>query len=131
MHSILENQRLESVTGSANGPRFHDHVTKNAELRPRAFRTRDPIEEPSNRESGQALEMMFARTKCGRKVAGRRLHIFNTTRNLASPLIMRSYASAARSSGYSSIFARTPDNALKRSVSAESAAVPDGHPFTR
>src|SRR5439155_22665735 len=52
----------------------------------------------------------------------------STTRNRASPLIIRSYASAARSSGKTSVMGRTPASALKASVSSESMDVPDGHP---
>jgi len=40
-----------------------------------------------------------------------------TARNLALPLIMCSYASAARSSGKTSLIARTPVSRLKESVS--------------
>ncbi len=55
-------------------------------------------------------------------------HIVSTTRNSAFPLIIRAYASAAFSSGYVSIIARTPVNSAKRSVSSESAAVPAAQP---
>lgn len=43
---------------------------------------------------------------------------------------MWSYASTARSSGYSSIIGRTLASALNASVSVESWAVPDGQPCT-
>ena len=47
-------------------------------------------------------------------------------RKRAAPLIMRSKASCARSSGMVWIIARTPVCTLKRIVSSESAATPDG-----
>jgi hypothetical protein len=53
-----------------------------------------------------------------------RLHIVSTTRKRALPLIMRSYASAARSRGYTSFIERTPDWTLNASVSSESMDVP-------
>ena len=52
-----------------------------------------------------------------------------TTRNRALPLIMRSQASAARSSGTVSTIGRMPLSALKASVSSESAATPEGQPW--
>jgi hypothetical protein len=56
------------------------------------------------------------------------VYIVRTTRNCALPLIMRAYASAAFSSGYVSIMARTPVSSAKRSVSSSSAGVPEAHP---
>lgn len=49
-----------------------------------------------------------------------------TTLKRACPLIIRAYASGARSSGIVSIIARTPVCTLKRMVSSESAPVPEG-----
>jgi hypothetical protein len=49
--------------------------------------------------------------------------------NLAAPLNMRSYVSAVRSSGNSSIIGLTPDSALKVTLSGESIEVPDGNPL--
>jgi hypothetical protein len=55
--------------------------------------------------------------------------VVSTTMNLAAPLNMRSYASAVRSSGNSSIIGLTPDSALKVTLSGESIEVPDGNPL--
>ena len=52
-----------------------------------------------------------------------------TTRNRALPLIMRSQASAARSSGTVSTIGRMPLSALKASVSSGSATTPEGEPW--
>src|SRR2546428_775474 len=54
----------------------------------------------------------------------------STTRKRALPLIMRSYASAARSSGKTSFIEWTLFNALKFSVSCESIDVPEYQPLT-
>src|SRR5262249_25030724 len=54
----------------------------------------------------------------------------STTRNNALPLIMCWYASSTRSSGNTSVIARTPLSALKASVSCASMAVPEYQPFT-
>jgi len=51
-----------------------------------------------------------------------------TTRYSALPLVIRSYASAARSRGNVSIMGRTPVRTEKLSVSSESAEVPAGQP---
>lgn len=51
--------------------------------------------------------------------------VMSTMRKRALLLIMRSYASAACSSGIVSIIGRTPVSALKASVSCESIEVPD------
>ena len=56
-------------------------------------------------------------------------HIVNTALNLTLPLIIWSYASSTFASGYFSIIGRTPVRALNRSVSSESFAVPEGHPW--
>jgi hypothetical protein len=53
-----------------------------------------------------------------------------TTRNRALPLSIRSYASAARSSGNTSFMDRTPEATLNPSVSCESIDVPEYQPFT-
>jgi hypothetical protein len=62
------------------------------------------------------------------KVRCYRPRIVKTTRNCASPLIIRAYASAAFSRGYVSMIGRTPVSSAKRSVSSESAGVPVDHP---
>ena len=54
--------------------------------------------------------------------------IVSTIRNRASPLIMRSYASAARSSGIVSFIDRTPVWTLNASVSCESIESPEYQP---
>ena len=56
--------------------------------------------------------------------------IFKTERNRTLPDILRSQASAARSSGNVSIIGRTPLAAANLSVSSESLEVPDGQPIT-
>jgi len=56
--------------------------------------------------------------------------VVSTTRNRALPLIMRSYASGARSGGNTSVIARTPVRTLKGSVSCESMDVPEYQPAT-
>lgn len=59
-----------------------------------------------------------------------RSHGTRTTRKRASPFIIRAYPFAASVSGTISIIGRTPSRALKRMVSSESAARPDGQPAT-
>src|SRR5439155_21759574 len=55
--------------------------------------------------------------------------IVSTTRNRAWPLIIRSYASATRSSGNGSFIDLTPVRALNASVSCESLATPEYQPL--
>ena len=52
-----------------------------------------------------------------------------TTRNSALPLIMRAKASSALTSRNFSVMGRTPVISAKRSVSSESAGIPDGQPW--
>ena len=57
-----------------------------------------------------------------------RLYIVSTTRNWASPLNIRSNASAAFCIGYVSTIGRTPVNSAKRNVSSASIGEPVVHP---
>jgi len=56
-------------------------------------------------------------------------HMVRTTRNLAFPLIMRAYPSAAFASGYFSIIGRTPVISANRRVSCESVGMPPAQPL--
>src|SRR3954467_12187730 len=59
---------------------------------------------------------------------GAQAPVVSTHLNLALPLIIKSYASAARSSGKTSFIGLTPDRTLNDNVSCESMEVPDGQP---
>lgn len=57
------------------------------------------------------------------------IQIFKTERNRTLPVIMRSYACTARSSGNISIIGRTPFAAANHRASSESLEVPAGQPM--
>src|SRR5579864_8820735 len=76
---------------------------------------------------GSLLRSIFAH--CNHDCAAHAF-VVSTTRKRALPLIMRSYASDARSRGNTSVIGLTPVSALNCMVSCESIELPEGQPIT-